>query len=133
MAIGCAFTGRAGANAMVGEGKNGKPFARFSICVAGRGEEPPEWIQCIAFDEAAEAVADLQKGERCYIEGVLRLNRWEPESGDMRANLTCVATKVVIMERIGRRRRRLNKRADATNAAERSARQLEELNDPISF
>jgi len=82
---------------------------------------------------------EMLKGEKVDCEGVLRLNRWAPEDGDERANLSCVARKAVVLERIGRKRRGL-KRVSVDgrdprleDAREHRERQLEDMNDPIPF
>jgi single-stranded DNA-binding protein len=49
---------------------------------------------------------DLVKGERVYVEGKARLSRWSTKEGQLRVNLQVTAARVLVLDRIGRKRRK---------------------------
>jgi single-stranded DNA-binding protein len=80
----------------------------------GRGDET-EWLSASAFgDLAAELPDDLVKGERVYCEGRLTIAYWE-KGGERRATLRVAASRILVLDRIGRRTRR-RRRGDASVA-----------------
>ena len=114
--IECAFDGRLGAAPQTRTTSAGKPMATFSVAV-GRGDETL-WLSVAVFDSlVSDLPEDLGKGERVYCEGRLSLSTWEKD-GVERTTLRVAATKVLALDRIGRRRkrRRSNGADDATNA-----------------
>jgi single stranded DNA-binding protein len=112
MTIEVAVTGRLGAAPVRRRTNAGKPMVTFSLAVSA-GSTETEWVNCSAFERLAEELPpDLGKGEQVYIEGRLRLNRWENAEGQ-RANLAVTATYVLVLGRIGRRRRKLRVRKPA--------------------
>jgi single-stranded DNA-binding protein len=100
--IEAAFDGRLGATPTWRTSAGGKRYLSLSLAV-GRGDEL-EWVSVTAFDKvAAEVPADLDKGERVYVEG--KLTVWRREgSGGFKATLGVMASKVLLLDRIGRRR-----------------------------
>jgi single-stranded DNA-binding protein len=54
------------------------------LAVNGPGNTPPLFIDVVAFDEKAEASAELKKGDKVEIKGSLRYSEWttKPESGE---------------------------------------------------
>lgn len=102
-AIEIAADGRLGGAPQRRHTKEGKPFATLSLA-AGTGDDM-QWLQVTVFDPYVnELLFNLEKGERLYVEGKLRLSYWESANGK-RANLQVTATKVVVLDRIGLRRK----------------------------
>jgi single-strand DNA-binding protein len=85
----------------------GNRWLALSVAVA-TGEERAEWISVSVFGDLLEAVPDdLTKGERLYVEGKLKVSRFtDKRSGEARANLQVSATRLLVLDRIGRRARR---------------------------
>ena len=79
--------------------KDGKPVASFSIATSeswkdkesGENREITEWHNITFFGKIAEVVGQyLDKGSKVYVEGKLKTDKWEDESGNKRS-----ATKVI--------------------------------------
>jgi single-stranded DNA-binding protein len=103
MSIECALSGRLG-NQMQRHTKRGDRFLTFSVAI--NYNAGTEWVQVAVFSPVLDEMQDeLIRGERLYIEGKLKVNRWENAEG-AHANLAVTASKVVILDRIGRRARR---------------------------
>lgn len=99
-----AFDGRLGGAPQMRTTGKGQPWTSFSVAV-GRGDET-EWVSVSAFGElATELPDDLSKGERLYCEGRLTISRWE-KGGELRANLRLAASRILVLDRIGRRAKR---------------------------
>jgi single-stranded DNA-binding protein len=112
-----AFDGRLGAAPQMRSTGQSQPWATFSVAV-GHGAET-EWVSVSAFGElATELPDDLAKGERVYCEGRLTVSRWE-KGGEQRANLRLAASRILVLDRIGRRARR--RRRDGAGLANGSA------------
>jgi single-stranded DNA-binding protein len=108
MSILAAFDGRLGAAPQMRTTAKGQPWATFSVAV-GRGDET-EWVSVSAFGELATELP----GERIYCEGRLTVSRWE-RGGERRATLRVAASRILVLDRIGRRARR-RRRSDASVA-----------------
>jgi single-strand DNA-binding protein len=108
-AIECALTGRVGRDPELKRVKGGG-LALLSLSVAvgddgGDGEAPPEWVKIALFGAKAEELAGrIAKGSRLYVEGRLKLERWEGRDGTPRAGLAVTATLVQVLGQIGRRK-----------------------------
>jgi single-strand DNA-binding protein len=90
--IEAAFEGRLGSDPESRVTSAGKPWVRFSVAV-GEGDGV-QWISVSCFADHVRAEAEgLAKGDRCYIEGWLKLNAWKDRTGQERAGLSVVATK----------------------------------------
>jgi single-strand DNA-binding protein len=99
-----AFDGRLGAAPQMRTTSKGAPWVTFSVAV-GRGDET-EWLSVSAFgDQATELPDDLAKGERVYCEGRLSVAYWQKD-GERRATLRVAASRILVLDRIGRRARR---------------------------
>src|SRR5678810_1084473 len=101
MTIETAFTGRLG-NQMQRHTKKGDKFLTLSVAV--NFNEGPEWVNVAVFKPVLDELPDeLIKGEQIYVEGKLKVNRWENAEGK-HANLAVTASRVDVLNRIGRRR-----------------------------
>ena len=75
--IEAAVMGRLGGPPTQRHTQGGKPYVTFTIAVTDKGSEDTEWVNVSAFEDvAAQMPADAAKGERVYIEGRARVNRW---------------------------------------------------------
>jgi single-strand DNA-binding protein len=101
--IECAAEVRVASDPEMRTSKAGKPYARFRA-VVGDGEAA-QWLQVTAIGEKAlEGVASLVKGDRAYVEGSIKLDRWTGTDGVERGGLGVMAWKVVPLGKIGRAR-----------------------------
>jgi single-strand DNA-binding protein len=101
-------TGRLGGDADMRFTRAGKPFVSFSLAVDQRkgddGTEPEtQWLKVTQFDVAEDLNARLVKGASVYVEGRLKLSRWEAPDGSPRSGLELVAWTVQPMGQIGHR------------------------------
>jgi single-strand DNA-binding protein len=80
----------------------GIPVTNLSIAINERVKRNDEWVEETLFVDRitvwkrqAETAAEyLRKGRLVLIEGRLRKNQWETESGEKRSNLEVVASSV---------------------------------------
>jgi single-strand DNA-binding protein len=111
MSIEVAFDGRLGSPPQSRTSAAGKAWKSFSLAV--KNDVGTEWINVSAFNKvAAELPSDLEKGERLYVEGKLKVSRWQ-KGGIERVTLQVVARRILVLDRIGRRRRRVRRRQRA--------------------
>jgi single-stranded DNA-binding protein len=81
--------------------KAGKPYARFRAVVGN--DDDAQWLQVTAIGEKAmEAIPGLAKSDRVYLEGQIKLERWQSQEGQERSGLGVLAWKVVPLGKIGR-------------------------------
>jgi single-strand DNA-binding protein len=79
----------------------GIPVANLSIAINEKYKRNDEWVDETLFidkitvwQKQAETAAEyLKKGQPVLIEGRLKKNQWETESGEKRSNLEIVASK----------------------------------------
>jgi single-strand DNA-binding protein len=109
MSIDCAFFGFLAADAEAKVSKAGKPWTRLRIGVGK--DEDIQWLSVAVFGKAAEAAAELRKGDRCYIEGAIKLESWRGQDGAERYGLNVAAFKCDRTHQIGRNRPKRDDRA----------------------
>ena len=68
-----------------------------------QGRDIPAFLKCIAFGDAATVAANLRKGQRCYLEGVLSVGIWQPPDGAPKLDLG-VKASILQPTQIGRNR-----------------------------
>jgi single-strand DNA-binding protein len=107
--IDCAFFGFLAADAETKVSKAGKPWVRLRVGVGK--DDDVQWINVAVFGKAAESAAELHKGDRCYIEGSLKLDRWTGQDGVERHGLSVAAFKCERTHNIGRNRSERNGRS----------------------
>jgi single-stranded DNA-binding protein len=79
MSIDCAFFGFLAADAEQRTSQAGKAWVRLRV---GCGkDEQIQWVSVAVFGKAAEAAAKLKKGDRCYVEGTIKLDVWRGNDG----------------------------------------------------
>ena len=92
MSIDCAFHGFLAADAEAKTSQAGKKWARLRV---GAGKDDAvQWVSVAVFGKAAETAAELKKGDRCYIEGAIKLDTWRGNDGTERHSLAVSAFKV---------------------------------------
>ena len=88
---------------------NGSPVTTFNIAVNrryntqdGEQHEETEWFRIVAWNQLAERCNQyLSKGQKVYVDGRLRTDRWEGRDGTPRTTIEIVAQNVVFMSRPG--------------------------------
>lgn len=97
--------------------QGGKAYRTFSLAVTDRQTEEVEWLQVAAFGEVADALPlAASKGEKVYVEGRARIGRYAGRDGTPQARLQVTAFRVLLLDRIGRRRRRTRQAANDARA-----------------
>jgi single-stranded DNA-binding protein len=127
MTIDCAFYGFC-TSAEVRTSKAGKVWVRLRVGVGK--DDDVQWISVAVFGKAAETAGELKKSDRCYIEGHIKLDRWQGSDGVEHTGLSVAAFKCERTHQIGRnRRKRERDDGERPNTAQAGA----ELNDAIPF
>ena len=86
---------------------NGNPVTTFSVAVNrtfnaqdGERREETEWFRVVAWNALAERCNQyLTKGQKVYVDGRLRTDKWEGRDGTPRTTIEIVAQNVVFMSR----------------------------------
>ena len=139
MSIDCAFHGFLASDAEAKTSQAGKKWARLRV---GAGKDDAvQWVSVAVFGKAAETAAELKKGDRCYIEGAIKLDAWRGNDGTERHGLSVSSFKIEKTHQIGRnkppKREKLEPVASGRERAERSdyapAGKAAAFNDDIPF
>jgi single-stranded DNA-binding protein len=78
----------------------GKPWVRMRVGVGK--DDAVQWVSVAVFGNAVETAAELKKGDRCYIEGTIRLDSWQGNDGLERHGLSVAAFKCERTHNIGK-------------------------------
>jgi single-stranded DNA-binding protein len=113
--IECAFYGFLAADADARTSQAGKPWVRLRVG-AGK-DENVQWISVACFGKAAEAAAELRKGDKVYCEGTLKLDTWRGNDGQERHGLSVSSFKVERTHNIGRNRPKREREDEAQHHA----------------
>jgi len=100
--IDCAFYGFCATPADARVSKAGKPWVRLRVGV-GKDDELV-WVSVSCFGKAAETAATLQKGDKVYVEGTVRIDTWRGNDGIERHTLAVSSFKCERTHKIGRAR-----------------------------
>lgn len=134
--IECAFVARLGADPERRMVKNGSLALCSFSAVVDEGEDRDragQWLRVSTFGDKADEIAPtLKKGDRCYVEGRLKLDTWTKD-GAQKFGLSVTAWTVQPMGKIGRQRPR-----KPGNGAHRPVTKAAEapvagLNDPLPW
>ena len=102
-----ALQGRVGSLPIERSTQAGKRFVTLTVIVQEKGAEAGEWVNVSVFEPVLDALpADIAKQERVYIEGRVKVNRWADQNGQTRFNLQVTANRILVLDRVGRRRAR---------------------------
>ena len=133
--IEAAFCGRVGSDPERKMVKGGTlALASFSVLVEAEadGDKPGQWVRISTFgDRADEVVPALKKGDRCYVEGRLKLDVWSKE-GEQKFGLNLTAWTVQPMGKIGRQKPR-NSGNGANRALTKPTEAHADLNDDLPW
>jgi len=102
MTIDCAFYGFLASDADARVSKAGKAWVRLRVGVGK--DDDMQWVSVSCFGKAAEAAATLQKGDKVYIEGTVRIDSWRGNDGIERHTLAVSSFKCERTHKIGRAR-----------------------------
>ena len=95
--IECAFIGRIGSVTPIKTSQSGKAWCAAKIAIGS--DDVTQWVRVALFNGLAEQLAPtLAKGDRVYIEGNLKLDRWQNAEGEQRSGLSVAAWK---LEKVG--------------------------------
>jgi single-stranded DNA-binding protein len=100
--IDCAFYAFLAADAETKVSKAGKPWVRLRVGVGK--DDDLQWISVAVFGQAAEVEAKLKKGDRCYVEGSIKIDTWTGNDGTERHCLSVASFRVEKTHNIGRNR-----------------------------
>ena len=92
MSIDCAFHGFLASDAEAKTSQAGKKWARLRVGVGK--DDAVQWVSVAVFGKAAEAAGELKKGDRCYVEGALKLDTWRGNDGAERHSLAVSSFKI---------------------------------------
>jgi single-stranded DNA-binding protein len=123
MSIECAFFGFLAADAELRTSQAGKQWGRLRIGVGK--DDAMQWVSVAVFGKAVETAAELKKGDRCYVEGAIKLDTWHGNDGIERHGLAVTSFKIEKTHQIGRNRpKREEQKQDGppTSGQERAAR-----------
>lgn len=129
--IECAFAGTLGRDPTKRTSNAGRDWVSFSVAV---GEDPEvQWVEVACFGPSIDDAAGLVKGDRCYVEGTLKLRTWQNNDGSTRTTLSVSARKIQALGKIGMQR---PKKPRVTKAAEKPKVDPQApiaFNDPLPF
>ena len=81
--------------------QSGKAVANFTVAASntyldseGQTKEQTAFINCVAWGKTGEAVGNLRKGNRCFVEGRLQTRSYETADGQKRYVTEVVANFV---------------------------------------
>lgn len=89
---------------------NGSPVTNIRIATSevwkdkqtGQQQERTEWHRVVFFSRLAEIAGEyLRKGSKVYIEGALRTNKWQDQSGQDRYSTEVVASEMQMLDSRG--------------------------------
>jgi single-stranded DNA-binding protein len=98
--IEAAFLGFLAADAEVRTSQAGKQWARLRVGVGK--DDTLQWVSVAVFGKAVETAAELKKGDRCYVEGAIKLDTWRGNDGADRHGLAVTCFKIDKTHQIGR-------------------------------
>jgi single-stranded DNA-binding protein len=76
-----------------------------------QGRDIPAFLKCLAFGETATAAANLRKGQKVYVEGVMSVGIWQPADGGPKLDLSVKCSKLEPTQ-IGRNKPKREERAE---------------------
>lgn len=105
--ISATVTGNVGKQPELKETRNGKAMVNFSIASnmkTGNGEQATTWVDCVAFEQNAEAIAgNIGKGMRVMASGRIQLEQFKKRDGSDGTSLRMVVNDIGVMVRTGPR------------------------------
>lgn len=106
--INAVVTGNIGKQPELKETRNGKQMVKFSIASnskRGDGEQETTWVDCVAFENTAEAIAgNLGKGMRVIASGPMALERYQRREGGEGTSLRMIVNDIGLAVRMGKKK-----------------------------
>lgn len=116
-----AFIGRVFSLTQLKTSAAGKTWAAVKVAV-GNGEDV-QWLKVAIFGDIAARLAPmLQKGDKIYAEGNLKLDRWKNDAGEKRSGLSVAAWRCEKLGQIGRNKPKSKPRPDSESTPAPTAR-----------
>jgi single-stranded DNA-binding protein len=131
MSIDCAFYGFLAADADSRTSQAGKAWTRMRVGVGK--DDAVQWVSVAVFGTAAATAATLQKGDRVYIEGSIKLDTWRGNDGIERHGLSVAAFKCERTYNIGRNRAKKDKEPVDQTTPEQTTALAREFDDNVPF
>ena len=100
MSIECAFYGFLANDADARTSQAGKAWVRLRVGVGK--DDTVQWLSVAVFGKAAEVAAKLQKADRIYCEGTIKLDASKGNDGVERHGLSVASFKIEKTHQIGR-------------------------------
>jgi single-strand DNA-binding protein len=99
------LVGRLGKDPEIKYTPSGVPVAKFSLATdesykdkSGEKKDHTEWHNIVAWSKLAEICGEyLTKGKLVYIEGTIRSNQWEDQSGNKRTKYEIIARQMTML------------------------------------
>lgn len=105
--INATVTGNVGKQPELKQTRNGKAMVNFSIASnmkTGEGEQATTWVDCVAFEQNAEAIAgNIGKGMRVMASGRMQIEQYKKRDGSEGTSLRMVVSDIGVMVRSGPR------------------------------
>jgi single-strand DNA-binding protein len=97
--------GRLGKDPEIKYTPSGAPVAKFTLATdesfkdrSGEQQKRTEWHNIVAWNKLAEICGEyLTKGKQVYIEGSIRSNQWEDQSGNKRTKVEIIAQRMQML------------------------------------
>jgi len=99
--------GNLGSDPEVAYMANGNAVTKVSVATSeswkdkqsGQEQERAEWHRAVAFGKLAEIMGEyLRKGSKVYIEGQLRTNKWQDQSGNDRYTTEIIVSDMQMLD-----------------------------------
>ena len=89
--IECAFFARVGSVTPIKTSQSGKAWCAAKVAIGS--DDATQWVRVALFNGLAEQLAPtLAPGDKVYIEGNLKLDRWQNAEGEERSGLSVAAS-----------------------------------------
>jgi single-strand DNA-binding protein len=123
------LVGRLGRDPELKYTPSGAPVAKFSLATdesfkdkTGEKQNRTEWHNIVAWNKLAEICGEyLTKGKLVYIEGSIRSNQWQDQSGNKRTSYEIIANQMQMLGSKGDSERVPTGGTDRAAPAERTA------------
>jgi single-strand DNA-binding protein len=94
----------------------GKPVVKFSLAVDQGKNQPPMWLNIVAWDKLAEIVEKYaEKGMQVFVAGRLQTRTYDDKSGSKRQSIDLIASTVQLLDKRESGTTRQTQTADAAD------------------
>lgn len=131
MGIEVAIFGTATKDGEVRQSKAGNSFGLINLAISdgknAEGKDQTTYVKVLLFSDLSGGASQISKGDRCYVEGNLNAEIWQPNEGGPRIDLSVRAFKFE-KSTIGKDRPPSKNSPQAKNS-----QSYQELNDDLPF